>query len=138
MPLTLAPVELALTVPLTPSDLRRIGREGDDAGQFLARAAWPWVWGWRAFTGLPGGVVFDCFAVLAVTHPHLLETEERFVGIHADLHGGNAPGRRREPRHLLAGREPGAWAGTRRATFGTAARPGVKAVLMARLAGTAG
>lgn len=130
VPLTLASVELALEVPITSADLRRIGREGDAAGRFLARAAWPWLVGWRMFTGLPGGVVFDCFAVLAVTHPHLLETEERFVGIHASP-------RRREPRHLLASREPGAWSATRRATFGTAARTGAKAALLARLAGSA-
>lgn len=135
VPLTLAPVELALGVTLTPADLRRMAREGDDAGRFLARAAWPWLLGWRAFTGLPGGVVFDCFAVLAVTHPQLLEMEERFVGIHADLHGGDLPGRRREPRHLLASREPGAWSEARRATFCVGARAGAKAALMARLAG---
>ena len=133
VPLTLAPVELALAVTLTPADLRQVGQEGGDAGRFLARAAWPWVWGWRAFTGLPGGVVFDCFAVLAVTHPHLLETEERFVGIHADMHGGNLPARRREPCHLLASRKPGAWADARRATFCGAAKPGAKDILLARL-----
>ena len=138
VPLTLAPVELALGVPpLDAADLRRIGREGDAAGRFLARAAWPWRLGWRVFTGLPGGVAFDCFAVLAVTHPHLLATEERFVGIHADLHGGDAPARRREPCHLLASRELGPWttATKRRATFCTSARPGAKETLLARLAG---
>ncbi len=134
LPLTLTPVELALGVPLTSADLRRIGRDGGAAGRFLARAAWPWLLGWRVFTGLPGGVVFDCFAVLAVTHPHLLEAEERFVGI-------QAAARRREPQHLLARREPGPWPGAaagRRATFCTAARPAAKAVLMARLAGVGG
>lgn len=137
VPLTLASVELALDVPITSADLRRIGREGDAAGRFLARAAWPWLMGWRMFTGLPGGVAFDCFAVLAVTHPHLLATEERFVGIHADLHGGDAPARRREPHHLLASREPGVWSATRWATFCTVARPEAKNVLLTRLAGGA-
>jgi inosine-uridine nucleoside N-ribohydrolase len=79
--LTLVPVECALQMLLTPAELTRIGREGGAAGQYLARKAGLWMNLWRLCFGVDGAVIFDCFAVLAATHPHLWETEVRYASI---------------------------------------------------------
>ncbi len=94
--LTLVPVECALQLLLTPAELARIGREGGAAGQYLARKARLWVNLWRLCFGVSGGVVFDCFAVLAATHPQLLETDRRGVSIETDLTLGSTT----NPRHV--------------------------------------
>ncbi len=83
-PLTLVPVELALRWLLLPRELARIGREGGAAGRYLAHKARLWMKLWRLCFAVRGRVVFDCLAVLAATHPHLLENERRYVSITRD------------------------------------------------------
>ncbi|MBE7210643.1 MAG: nucleoside hydrolase [Gluconacetobacter diazotrophicus] len=130
VPLSLVPVELALENLLAPGELARIGREGGAAGGYLARKAWLWMRLWRLCFGLSGAVVFDCFAVLAATHPHLLEGEDRRVEV-VRVPGGR-PGNPRDV-HLVAG---GAGDGSaREARFHGRARPGVREVLLERLLG---
>ena len=80
-PLMLVPVALALSWPLVPEELTRIGREGGPAGQYLADKAWLWMRLWRLCFGIEGGIIFDCLAVLAASHPHLLEYERRYAAI---------------------------------------------------------
>ncbi len=46
-PLTLVPVECTLQLLLTPRELARIGREGGDAGRYLATKARLWMNLWR-------------------------------------------------------------------------------------------
>ena len=100
IPLTLVPVEVALGWLLRPAELRRIGREGGAAGRYLAEKAWLWVRLWRWCFAVEGGVVFDCFAVLAATHPELFEGERRMVAVVRDARGRGAE----NPRdvHLVA------------------------------------
>ena len=87
VPLTLVPVECALQMFLLPAELRRLGREGSDSGRYLAKKARLWMILWRTLFGIPGGVVFDCFAILAATHPHLLESETRHAAITSAVPG---------------------------------------------------
>ena len=132
VPLTLAPVELTLKRLLTPGDLERIGREGGAAGRYLATRARLWMRLWRLCFGVQGGVVFDCFAILAATHPHLLESERRYVAMTRH----RPAGRTASPRdvHLLA-------SGTcseenaREAVFCRDAHPDAGVVLLERLIG---
>ena len=104
VPLTLVPVECALQMFLLPTELRRIGREGGEAGRYLAAKARLWMILWRACFGVPGGVVFDSFAVLAATHPHLLETETRYAAITSTNSNSTAGNLR--AIHLAARAEP--------------------------------
>ena len=133
IPLTLVPVELALRMPLTPAELRWIGREGGPAGRYLAQKARSWVWLWRMLFLVPGGILFDSFAILAATHPHLLESEHRFVAEHDSL-DGEASTERHKP-YLLASKAPPDREPAREAVFCCAPKPGAKAVLLERLAG---
>ena len=133
IPLTLVPVEPALLMPLTPAELRWIGREGGAAGRYLAEKARLWVWLWRLLFLTRGGIVFDSFAILAATHPHLLESERRFVVQHDALHweGPQEPHR----SYLLASKTPLGSGPAREAVFCFAPKPEAKAVLLDRLAG---
>ena len=129
-PLTLVPVELALRWPLLPEELARIGREGGPAGQFLAEKARLWMRLWRLCFGTEGGIVFDCFAVLAASHPHLLENERRYAAITRERRAGPAG----NPRdiHLVASPQP-LGEPTREVVFCPRALADIRAVLVARL-----
>ena len=131
-PLTLVPVECALQLLLTPRELTRIGREGDEAGHYLATRARLWMNLWRVCFGVDGAVIFDCFAVLAATHPHLLETERRYASITHDPQGRTAT----NPRniHLLANPVPGGKP-SRESAFCRRPLPGARAVLLSQLIG---
>ncbi len=128
--LTLVPVELALQCLLRPAELTRLGCEGGASGRYLAAKARLWINLWRLCFGVEGGVIFDCFAVLAATHPHLLESERRYASITCDPRGGNAA----NPRdiHLLASREP-AGPAAREVTFCRNPLPSTREMLLARL-----
>ena len=104
LPLTLVPVECALQLLLTPRELTRIGSEGGPSGHYLATKARLWMNLWRFCFAVEGAVVFDCFAVLAATHPHLFHTERRFAAIERDPQA-RAVGNPRDV-HLVARREP--------------------------------
>ena len=132
IPLTLVPMEAALQMPLLVAELGWLGREGGAAGQFLAERARGWMWQWRLFFLMGGGTVTDCFAVLAATHPHLLETESRFVTQHHAL-DWDAP--QDHHKYLLASKVPMGRKFAREATFCVAPRPAAKAMLLERLAG---
>ena len=129
-PLTLVPVECALQLLLTPRELTRLGREGGASGRFLATRARLWMKLWRLCFGTDGAVIFDCFAVLATTHPHLLETTRRHVAITRDSPGSGPIDPRRI--HLLARPAPDG-PPAREAMFCLRPRPEARAVLMARL-----
>ncbi len=131
-PLTLVPVELALQWPLLPGELARIGREGGPAGRYLADKARLWMRLWQLGFGVAGGIVFDCFAVLAASHPHLLEGERRYAAITRDPHARAA----NNPRdiQLVASVEP-AGQPAREVVFCRRARADLRAVLMSRLLG---
>ncbi len=133
-PLTLVPVECTLQLLLTPRELARIGREGGDAGRYLATKARLWMNLWRWCFAVPGAVVFDCFAVLAATHPQLLETERRHAAIIRDPQRGNSA----NPRavHLVVSRELAAQSG-REVLFCSRPLPGTREVLLERLLGRA-
>ena len=103
-PLTLVPVECALQLLLLPAELRRIGREGGESGRYLATKARLWMNLWRFCFAVPGAVVFDCFAILAATHPHLLETERRYAAITSAV--PDSPTRNPRHIHLAANSEP--------------------------------
>ena len=133
IPLTLVPVELALQMPLTPAELRWVGREGGAAGRYLAVKARLWVWLWRLLFLTRGGIVFDSFAILAATHPHLLESEPRFVTPHHAL-AWEAPKGQVES-YLLASKTPLGDGPIREVVFCSTPKPQAKAVLLARLAG---
>ena len=105
MPLTLVLVECDLQLLLLPAELRRIGRDGGESGRYLAAAkARLWMHLWRFCFAVPGAVVFDCFAILAATHPHLLETERRHAAVTSAASGSPANDPRRI--HLVASAEP--------------------------------
>jgi inosine-uridine nucleoside N-ribohydrolase len=131
IPLTLVPVELALQMPLLPGELRRIGREGGESGSYLARKGWLWMWLWRLCFAIEGGIVFDCFAILAATHPHLLESERRHAAI-VRKQGKAATNPRNV--HLVASREPGDQP-AREVTFCRNPLPDTREVLLERLIG---
>jgi inosine-uridine nucleoside N-ribohydrolase len=129
-PLTLVPVECALQLLLTSAELTQIGREGGPSGRYLAAKARLWMNLWQLCFGTPGAVIFDCFAVLAATHPQLLQRERRFVAITRDAQTrttGNA-----RDVHLVAGVEPGNHH-AREAEFCRQPLPGARAVLLERL-----
>ena len=130
-PLTLIPVELALRWPLLPDELARIGHEGGPSGRYLAEKARLWMWLWRLCFGIEGGIVFDCFAVLAASHPALLENEHRYVAI-------TRAGSSDNPRdvHLVASLEP-ADGSAREVVFCRRASADLRSVLVARLLGRA-
>jgi inosine-uridine nucleoside N-ribohydrolase len=128
--LTLVPVECALQLLLTPAELKRIGREGGPPGQYLAAKARLWMALWRACFGLDGAVIFDCFAVLAASHPHLLQTERRYASI-------NSPPAVKFPInsrdiHLLAAQEQGRPPG-REILFCRRPLPGAREAIMKSL-----
>ena len=129
-PLTLVPVECALQLLLTPEELKRIGREGGASGRYLATRARLWMNLWRLCFGTPGAVIFDCLAVLAVTHPHLFRREHRFVAITR----GSRVGTAENPRdvHLTASVEPGS-RHAREAVFCRDPLPGARAALVETL-----
>ena len=131
-PLTLVPVECALQLLLTPRELTRIGREGGESGRYLATKARLWMNLWRLCFGTEGAVIFDCLAVLAATHPHLLETERRYAAITHDLTGGTAVNPRNV--HLVANSARGDTP-TREVAFCRCPLPGSRAVLLERLMG---
>ena len=132
VPLTLVPVECALQLLLTPAELRRIGREGGESGCYLAAKGHLWMNLWRLCFAVPGAVIFDCFAVLAATHTHLLETEHRFAAITDGPSGRNAANPRRI--HLTAFPKPTTFP-VQEVTFCRAPLPAARAVLMERLLG---
>ena len=103
-PLTLVPVELALSWPLLPDELARIGREGGPAGRYLAERARLWMRLWRLCFGTAGAIIFDCLAILAASHPHLLERERRYAAITRNPGARSAD----NPRdiHLIASPKP--------------------------------
>ena len=129
-PLTLVPVECASQLLLTPVELKRIGHEGGPAGHYLATKARLWMNLWRLCFAVPGAMIFDCFAILAATHPHLLRQEKRFVAI------GRGPQVRtaNNPRdvHLVASVES-IGHHDREAMFCREPLPGARAVLLERL-----
>ncbi len=129
-PLTLVPVECALQLLLTPRELTRIGREGGPSGHYLATKARLWMNLWRFCFAVEGAVIFDCFAVLAATHPHLLETERRHAAIMPVAPGASAD----NPRHvhLLASTELGDKP-TREVRFCCRPLDGARAILLGRL-----
>ena len=131
-PLTLVPVECALQLLLLPAELRRIGREGGPAGKYLATKARLWMRLWRWCFAVEGGVIFDCFAVLAATYPHLLESEKRYAAITHHPPGTTAT----NPRHvhLIASPERPARP-AREITFCPAPLPAARDVLVQRLLG---
>ena len=132
LPLSLVSVELALQLLLTPAELARVGREGGASGRYLAAKARLWMRLWRLCFALTGGVVFDCFAVLAATHPHLLASERREAVVTRDSRRKNSAG----PRaiHLVASRESTDPTG-REVTFYSRPQPGTRGVLLERLLG---
>lgn len=129
-PLTLVPVECALQLLLTPHELTRIGRDGGPPGHYLAIKARLWMNLWRFCFAVEGAVIFDCFAVLAATHPHLLQTDRRFAAITRDA-GARAANNPRDV-HLLARREA-VDAHAREVTFCVAPSSQARAVLLERL-----
>ena len=129
-PLTLVPVELALSWPLLPEELARIGREGGPAGRYLADKAWLWMRLWRLCFGTEGGIVFDCLAVLAASHPHLLEHERRYAAITRNP-GVRSVGSPRDI-HLVASPTPISEP-TREVIFCPRAVADLRATLVARL-----
>ena len=129
-PLTLVPVECALQLLLTPDELKRIGREGGPSGRYLATRARLWMTLWRLCFATPGAVIFDCFAVLAVTHPHLFRMEKRFVAIGRDPQARTA----NNPRHVhLVAREEPTGQHDREAMFCCEPLPGARSILLERL-----
>ena len=132
--LTLVPVECALQLLLTPRELSRIGREGGAPGRYLATKARLWMTLWRVCFAVDGAVIFDCFAILAATHPHLLESERRSASITHDPQSRPAA----SPRdvHLVASTSPGGKP-AREVTFCRAPQGDARAVLMQRLIGRA-
>ena len=135
LPLTLVSVELALQMLLTPRELTRIGREGGAAGDYLATKGRWWMRLWRACFAVGGGVIFDCFAILAATHPHLLACEERQAEIYPDAK--SAPATKPRQIHLLAGLE-GRSSAARTVTFCSAPLPAAREVIVQRLLGATG
>ena len=135
VPLTLVPVELALGFHLRPAELARIGRKGGAAGEYLAAKARLWVHLWRLCFAVAGGVVFDCFAVLAATHPRLLRTERRY----ADITRAAGATARANPRdiHLAASLEANERP-AREVVFCARALPGAHSVILERLLGRSG
>ena len=103
--LTLVPVECALQLLLSPAELKCIGREGGPSGHYLATKGRLWMTLWRTCFAVPGAAIFDSFAILAATHPHLLETERRYAAITSPSSIANS---RVNPRaiHLVASTEP--------------------------------
>ena len=134
-PLTLVPVECALQLLLTPRELTRIGREGGPSGQYLATKARLWMNLWRICFGVEGGVIFDCFAVLAATHPRLLASEKRY----AEMCPATIDDRATNPRqvHLVASREPQT-SGAKKVTFCLAPLPEARAAILKPLLGATG
>ena len=135
LPLTLVPVECALQLLLIPRELTRLGREGGPSGRYLATKARLWMNLWRCCFAVEGGVIFDCFAVLAATHPRLFHTEQRFAAIERDPRGRGVG----NPRdvHLVARREPEGEPG-REVVFCAGPRGEARAVLLERLRARAG
>ena len=129
---TLVPVECALQLLLTPRELARIGREGGPSGHYLATKARLWMNLWRLCFAVEGAVIFDCFAVLAATHPRLLETERRYASITHDPPGAAAVNPRNV--HLLASAEAGSKP-TREVAFCRRPLPAARAVLLRQLIG---
>ncbi len=132
VPLKLVPLELAFQMPLRPAELRWIGREGGPEGRYLAQKASLWMWLWRLGFLTHGAMIFDSFAVLAATHPHLLETERRFVSQHNAL-DWNAP--QEHHKYLLASQSPLGRKPAREAEFCCTPKPGARPALLERLAG---
>ena len=132
-PLPLVPVECALQLLLTPRELTRLGREGGPSGQYLATKARLWMNLWRLCFAVDGGVIFDCFAVLAATHPHLLASEKRY----AEICPATNPDRTTTPRQiqLIASREPRT-SGARAVTFCCKPLPDARKVIVGQLLGT--
>ena len=92
---------------------------------------------WRWCFAVEGGVVFDCFAVLAATHPELFEAERRTVAVVRDARGRGGE----NPRdvHLVA-RTPAQGEGEegREVTFCRGLRAGGWDVILERLRGEGG
>jgi inosine-uridine nucleoside N-ribohydrolase len=129
-PLTLVPVECALQLLLTSEELAQIGREGGPSGRYLAAKARLWMNLWRLCFGTRGAAIFDCLAVLAVTHPHLFRRENRFAAIMPDPQARTAG----NPRdvHLVASVNPGNHH-AREVVFCRDPLPGARATLFERL-----
>ncbi len=134
-PLTLVPVECALQLLLTPRELTRIGREGGEAGRYLATKARLWMNLWRFCFAVEGAVIFDCFAVLAATHPQLLASEKRYAEIYPVNHHDRATSPRQI--HLMASREPRT-SGAKAVTFCFEPLSKARAVILERLLGPTG
>ncbi len=134
-PLTLVSVECALQLLLTPRELTRLGREGGDPGCYLATKARLWMNLWCFCFAVPGAAIFDCFAILAATHPYLLASEKRYAQISPATHHDQVP----TPRqiHLMASREPPT-SGERAVTFCSEPLSEAREVILARLLGATG
>lgn len=60
---------------------RGLLRVSDQAGIFLARKSFWWLWFWTKVARADGGPVFDALPVLAVVRPDLVEFEERCASV---------------------------------------------------------
>ena len=120
VPLVLAPWEVSSQVWLTAVDLAALAA-ASAAGIWIATRAASWMAFWTRELGAPGFNPFDTLAVTWLTHPALIES----MPVTPHLEPGDPP-------LLLV--EP-ARAGTRTAIYCHRPRPGLKEVVMARLAG---
>lgn len=80
IPLVLVPIEAASRLLIDAEDMREI-ESGGAAGKYLARRSRLWLWFWKSFVKTEGGPIFDACAILAVTRPRLLATEERYAAV---------------------------------------------------------
>jgi hypothetical protein len=129
VPLVLAPWEVSSGVWIGAAELDRLARAGG-AGAWLAARSRPWLALWQRDFGAPGFNPFDSLAVAWLTHPELLEHFPARVWIEDGPDDRPSHAGERKP-YLLVGED--ARAG--RALYCHRARPGLQAMLVARLAG---
>ncbi|MEO6460132.1 MAG: nucleoside hydrolase [Bdellovibrionota bacterium] len=68
VPLVLAPFELSAQTYFNAKDLMRIKQNGR-GGAWLVNRSGLWLRAWQLLIGVPGGIIFDIFAVGVVTQP---------------------------------------------------------------------
>ena len=78
IPLTLAPPATGSNLVLEADDLRQLEQQSG-AGRYLSARSKVWLWFWTRFVGTKGGPVFDALAMMAVTKPHLVSMNRRYV-----------------------------------------------------------